>query len=39
MKILFATIFLILISVLTDEVFKKLYKETFTNIKGMWDSY
>ena len=25
--------------VLTDEEFEKLYKETFTNIKGMWDSY
>lgn len=25
--------------VLTDEEFKKLYKETFINIKGMWDSY
>ena len=25
--------------VLTDEEFKKLYKDTFTNIKGMWDGY
>jgi hypothetical protein len=25
--------------IFTDEEFKKLYKETFSNIKGMWDSY
>jgi hypothetical protein len=25
--------------IFTDEEFKKLYKETLSNIKGMWDSY
>ena len=25
--------------IFTDEEFKNLYKETFSNIKGMWDSY